>query len=116
MRMPDADLLRFHAERNFMDPFGQIGFFLIRDLWRDGHCQPTWATDIRFEPFTEGSRIPHASFQLKREQVQELFEDLWRMGFRPLNIINEASRLEAVQSHLADMRQLAFTKLNVEKP
>jgi hypothetical protein len=64
----------------------------------------------------EGFAPSEPSFRLDRTEVEILFNQLWLLGFRPTETINEASRLAATQAHLADMRAITFAKLNIEPP
>ena len=48
------------------------------------------------------------TFSLPRAQVQALFNDLWREGFRPAYGTGNAGHLESVKYHLEDMRRLVF--------
>jgi hypothetical protein len=48
--------------------------------------------------------------------LQELVDDLWRAGIRPVDAAGSAGQLDATQHHLQDMRQIAFKVLGVDKP
>lgn len=47
--------------------------------------------------------------------LQSIMDQLWEMGVRPQDI-GTAGHLAATQVHLADMRAIAFAKLEVTKP
>lgn len=49
-------------------------------------------------------------------QCQQLIDDLFAAGFRPTEGRDAAGALSAMTAHLADMRQIAFNKLEVPKP
>ena len=59
---------------------------------------------------------PRPTFQLAPEDAQALMDDLWHAGLRPTEGRQSEGVTEAQANHLADMRQIAFAKLNVEKP
>jgi hypothetical protein len=52
---------------------------------------------------------------LGTEMAQDLFNDLWQMGFRPKDGTGNSSHIESLKYHLEDMRKLVFTKSEVEK-
>lgn len=56
------------------------------------------------------------TFRLHAEEVQELMDMLWSVGFRPTQAKASAGLADALQHHLADMRAIAFSKLEIEKP
>lgn len=46
---------------------------------------------------------------LDYREAQSLFDALWRAGFRPKeDKVDESAAMEAIRTHLADMRALAF--------
>lgn len=48
---------------------------------------------------------------LRNDEVQELMDNLWRIGFRPSEGTGSAGALAATQKHLEDMRKIAFDAL-----
>jgi len=64
------------------------------------------------EPYEPVEPLLHIS----REMGQQLMDDLWQCGLRPSEGSGSAGQLASVQGHLADMRQIAFGKLKIEKP
>jgi hypothetical protein len=56
------------------------------------------------------------TLQIDEAQAQALMDDLWAAGLRPAEGSGSAGSLLATQRHLADMRQLAFAKIEVPKP
>ena len=50
------------------------------------------------------------TFSLASEEVQELMDSLWQIGFRPSEGTGSAGALAATQKHLDDMRRLVFDK------
>lgn len=49
------------------------------------------------------------SFRLESREVQELFDDLWKQGFRPKDGTGNGGHVEAIKYHLEDMRRLVFS-------
>jgi hypothetical protein len=45
---------------------------------------------------------------LSEEALQELFNQLWKEGFRPKDGTGNSGHLEAINRHLEDMRTLVF--------
>lgn len=50
---------------------------------------------------------------LTKEAAQELLDDLWRSGIRPSVGVSSSGQLEAMQSHITDLRKLAFKAYKV---
>ena len=65
--------------------------------------------------FEQGLSPPVFAY-MAPESAQSLANDLWAAGFRPTQGKQSEGQITATQSHLADMRAIAFAKLNVEKP
>lgn len=63
---------------------------------------------------TARSRLP--AFDLSPEAAQELMNSLWDCGIRPVQGKGSAGQLDATLRHLEDMRQIAFGKLEIDKP
>ena len=61
-------------------------------------------------PEEDGMRID-PTFSMKSDEVQELMDNLWRIGFRPSEGTGSAGALLATQKHLEDMRKIAFDLL-----
>lgn len=70
---------------------------------------------LQFNEIPEGARL-QPTFRLHGEEAQELMDMLWNCGLRPTQSKSSAGQLEAVERHLADMRAIAFSKLEIEKP
>ena len=56
------------------------------------------------------------TFSLAYQEAQELMDALWNVGLRPTQSRSSAGQTEAVERHLADMRTIAFSKLEIVKP
>lgn len=55
----------------------------------------------------QGARVT-PTFSLPDDQVQELFNQLWSLGFRPKDGTGNSGHIEALNHHLQDMRKLVF--------
>lgn len=64
----------------------------------------------------EGAAPKPASIKLTRSAAALLMNALWAAGLRPSNELDSIGQQQALQSHLADMRRLAFSTLKVEQP
>jgi hypothetical protein len=49
-------------------------------------------------------------------QAQQLMDELWRVGFRPVHGAPNDGERGALTRHLEDMRAIAFAKAEVPKP
>ena len=47
-------------------------------------------------------------FDLRKDEAQQLMDELWRAGLRPSEGTGSAGSLAATERHLADMRALVF--------
>ena len=68
-----------------------------------------------WEAQQEGFAFACPSFALSTDAAQDLFDMLWQGGLRPIQQINESSRIEAVTRHLEDMRAIAFDRLKIAR-
>lgn len=72
-----------------------------------------------FEDIEPTSTLKGPSFSISDQAAQNLFDDLWRGGFRPSREADNRraeGALEATKHHLEDVRAIAFDKLRIEKP
>ncbi len=53
------------------------------------------------------------SFRIKREEAQQIINELWRIGFRPKNGNGAVAHTEALDKHLQDLRTIAFHALKI---
>lgn len=88
----------------------QVEFFLAED----GRAGRSLATKIEYTEQVEGALLAEPSFVLSISQAQALVNQLWDQGIRPKQ--SNGSETPALASHLADMRAIAFAKLNIDKP
>ena len=73
----------------------------------DGPSGKSVADQISITKLEHGQRItPCASFD--RDAAQNLFDELWRLGFRPQDGTGNSGHIEAIKYHLEDMRKLVF--------
>lgn len=73
------------------------------------------ATNVQFEKREPGAFYDPA-FRLSMEDAQALMDQLWAAGLRPVEGRQSQGMAQAQARHLEDMRQIAFTKLAIEKP
>ena len=62
----------------------------------------------------EGARYEPPSIMLDKTEAQILMDDLWSSGIRPSEGSGSAGSLKATESHLNDMRKIAFKQLKME--
>lgn len=77
-------------------------------LWHHGEGALYVAQPLVMQQVDSGGSeiMPFARIGL--EQAQQLIDELWRAGVRPTDGAGSVGQLGAVQSHLADMRAIAF--------
>jgi len=71
------------------------------------------AKSLEFAEVPNGAPID-PTFSLQRDEAQELIDMLWSCGLRPTQSKSSAGQLDAVERHLADMRAIAFNKLEIK--
>ena len=67
-----------------------------------------------FKPVKEGDMTP-AALELSLESAQALVDALWAAGITPSQYSNQSAELKAVREHLADIKQVAFSFLDLKK-
>jgi len=90
-----------------------VDFLLIREMnGPRAVCGP-----LQFVEIPEGGPHPiQPTFSLAYQEAQELMDALWNVGLRPTQGKSSSGQLEAVERHLADMRTIAFGRLEIAKP
>lgn len=88
-----------------------VGLFVFSKLEDGTRAYAENATMKRLEPNVAIDPL----FSLTDDEAQDLFESLWAAGFRPAKD-GTSGQLAATQSHLEDMRRLAFKALQIDQP
>jgi hypothetical protein len=103
--MKNFDQLRISAQPNYM--MDEVDFYI--------HSDRAFCSLIEMKE-KEASELPtdFQSVSLRREMVQRLFDQLWNLGYRPLNNKYGDEVLKTMSNHLADMRKIAFKFLKLE--
>ena len=73
------------------------------------------ATDIAMAKHAEGMVLP-TTFQMSAAAGQELMDNLWAEGLRPNVERGREGETLRLEHHLADMRRIAFAKLQILAP
>lgn len=88
----------------FEENFSSDGFNLwIREKNPDGIV--SYAEPIVMKTRKEMELDPGPAIKFSHETIQDLFEQLWVMGFRPKNQEEAVGELRATKFHLEDMRK-----------
>jgi len=69
-------------------------------------------TTLQYESRKEGC-CHKPSFEINRNNIQCLMDDLWRAGVRPKESRYKSETITAKDNHLLDMRKIAFNKLKI---
>ena len=83
------------------------GFLLEEMLYPDPLADRQVVTSMTIETVKPGTFLK-PSFNLHNAQVQELFDQLWKLGYRPKDGTGNGGHVEALKYHLEDMRKLVF--------
>ena len=91
--------------------YGQL-WFLLRQIHPARHSYRV-ATGLKWsEVFSVNDPLTHDisdTFRLDNAATQDLFDQLWKMGYRPSSGTSSEGALEATKLHLQDMQRLVFT-------
>lgn len=104
------DVLRMIAHR---DPWNEVVECLL--IHQVSGKPRTVAKPLEFVELPD-HRTVEPTFRLQGSEAQELMDMLWNCGLRPTQAKSSAGQLEAVERHLADLRAIAFHKLEIERP
>jgi len=102
---------RFFAERVNFGRF--ISLHMVGEFQSLGKrcvAQPVVMQDVKDDEMTP------PMLQLHYESAQSLMDELWNVGFRPTQGKQSEGQVDAIGSHLKDMRAIAFAQLRIEKP
>lgn len=100
--------LRFHVERG---NFGrEVRIYGSRDR-ADGSLEVLLPATARTLEADTVYNEPCLS--LRPESAQQLMDALWAAGFRPVDGHGSAGQIGATERHLADMRALVASQLNI---
>ena len=103
----DLELKLHHVPWDLRTAFCLVG----RSIGPNDERRHYMATNITFEPIGEG-QLMEPTFKLRRDQVQALMDELYRIGVRPSEQ-GTAGELEATKAHLKDMRALVAKAIDV---
>lgn len=78
--------------------------------------RPAIAKPVEFELQESDGEYAPPALSLHRDDAQQLMDALWDAGLRPSEGSGSAGSLAATERHLADMRAIAFGKLEIAKP
>jgi hypothetical protein len=70
---------------------------------------------VVWEEVKEENFEPHPTVKMTNDAAQALMDDLWVCGIRPTAGAGSAGAMQAAQSHIADLRAIAFKSLGIEK-
>jgi len=71
------------------------------------------AMPVTFKKVVTGEAIVPA-MTISEKSAQNLMDELWSVGIRPTEGKGSAGSLAATQSHLEDMRTIAFNRLKIK--
>jgi hypothetical protein len=93
------------------DPWSEkVGFLLVK---HETGKPRLVAKSLEFAELPLGAPAD-PTFNLDGQEAQELMDMLWNCGLRPTQGKSSVGQLDAVERHLADMRAIAFNKLEIK--
>ena len=70
---------------------------------------------VGMEEVKERFQTTKSTFTLRYDEAQILMDDLWNAGLRPTEGAGSAGAMRAVESHLKDLRKIAFNRLKISE-
>jgi hypothetical protein len=109
--------LSIRAWRNFSD-FESINIAIIGENIPEVGVTSRFHINDKFEKIEIKNNYYHmtSTLILTSQDAQNLVNDLWDAGIRPIAAKGSSGQLEAVEKHLKDMRTIAFERLNIQIP
>lgn len=86
--------------------WGSLAILIGEDL-PDGNVAVAKPLEMQV---TNRGIIVAPTFRLEKNEAQQLFDLLWKEGYRPNDGTGNSSHVAAIQYHLEDMRRLVFPK------
>ncbi len=93
--------LRIRLHENFAND----GFYLFIREKNPETGQMYFAETLQMKLVENMSIDPNPVAQFTRENIQDLFNQLWQLGFRPKKFGEAEGELKATKFHLEDMRK-----------
>lgn len=70
------------------------------------------ATSVTLEEYEPYSVLGEPTARLSRDTVQDVFNQLWIMGFRPADGTGNSGHLAAVKDHASDLKEIVTRLLD----
>lgn len=72
-----------------------------------------WMDTPAFSLMEDGCMVPPAQMSISMQAAQDLFDQLYQIGFRPAAAAAVDTALAAKDAHIADLQRVAFGLLEV---
>jgi len=99
-------------------PFDRFGYNFY--LWREetivGESSKIYILDEPPMKEHQKHETVRPFMNISEETVQQLMDELWRLGFKPKEQQYTTEQIKALDSHLQDMRAIVSKKIEVELP
>ena len=106
--MRDGDVLPIEIMARREDWSGGVSIYMRQKTVGQGSMFAAPVTMVHREP---GLAL-EPMMRIEIHTAQNLIDELWKCGLRPTEGTGSAGSLKATESHLADMRRIAFTFLD----
>jgi len=119
--MPKIHKVRMHAWVNFAD-FESINISIFGETVPENILEPGPTKRVKvndnFDVIDRNKNFwdDGPTLRLTQESAQDLVNNLWDAGIRPIAAKGSSGQLEAVERHLKDMRHIAFDKMTISLP
>jgi len=95
-------------QKTIWNPHYEIAIF-VQENGKDFIALP-----LTLEEYKEGVEVTQ-TVAFSKEELQEFFNELWKLGFRPNDGTGNSGHVEAIKYHLEDMRKIAFKEVSNEE-
>lgn len=75
--------------------------------WDDDGRKRAFVHELKVVDVEKDGQWPIA-FSLESYVASQLFEELWRLGFRPKNGESSLAHVDAMRAHISDLRRIVF--------
>lgn len=102
-------MIEIHAEKRHYEKSIDIYITDYPHPMRGNEPQRLFASSLNWESIGD-NQIQYPTLKLSETHAQQLIDQLWACGLRPIEAAGSAGSLAATQAHLQDMRRLVFEK------
>ena len=89
------------------------GELVLRTFSRRSELESIHVDEVTFDLLNGRESYVNPTFPIEFEQAQQLMDDLWAAGLRPIEGAGSAGQLAATEAHVGDLRKLLFHHVGI---